>query len=465
MTSACGSSVGLSARSSSSVTPVLSAISREVVARRARCRSGGLLSSRVVVRGSPRCRALRRAALAVGRGRRTLRGGLAVLPPRDAITTTRKTIAKTASAAGASSLMGLCWWALMPAPMIPAPSGRPPPRAASSRQPALRRRCVSRQHRPGRVAQALPPPAARPPRRRRRAPRRAIDRETVTSAAARPAGERGREVLDPAALCADSGQQEHGVRHALAQGRQQRWLVAATTAPTSESPCVADAVRAQLVHQRRRGGRAAAALRRARRPGSRPRRDSRCARARTRRRRAARAASTIGSRESRPEQRVGGDRVGAQARRPSPTASSVAPSSAWRVGRRGVRHVAALAVGDHEQAGRPRVRGDVAPAPRQPGPPSRSKQASCSFTPTQAPPAESISARQCAATALAARSAGESPRRPPRAPRAAARPDPGRARAGAGSRAARTASRDAVAEVHRPARPAAVVPRLVGRGG
>ena len=73
--------------------------------------------------------------------------------------------------------------------------------------------------------------------------------------------------------------------------------------------------------------------------------------------------------------------------------------------RRGVGHVAALSVGDHEQAGlAPRLATSASAA--QPGAPSRSKQASCSLTAAHAGAAASITARQW-----------RRPRRP-RAPRA-----------------------------------------------
>ena len=119
-----------------------------------------------------------------------------------------------------------------------------------------------------------------------------------------------------------------------------------------------------------------------------------------------------------------------------------------------MRHVAALAVRDHQQAGAARVRGRRPPSAAQPGAPSRSKQASCSFTPAQAAPAASISARQWAATAPAARSAGVSPaaaalRIRQQLGRIGVEPEQQLALARADE------LRDAVAEVHRPREPAA----------
>ena len=77
-----------------------------------------------------------------------------------------------------------------------------------------------------------------------------------------------------------------------------------------------------------------------------------------------------------------------------------------------MRHVPALAVGNHQQAG-------VAAAPTtrssavQPFEPRRSKQASCGLTATQAGPAASISSRQRSPIASAAAPAGGLPRREP----------------------------------------------------
>ena len=81
-----------------------------------------------------------------------------------------------------------------------------------------------------------------------------------------------------------------------------------------------------------------------------------------------------------------------------------------RVGGGGVRHVAALAVGDHEQARAARVRGDLGRAHPSPGAPRRSKQASWSLTPDAGGRRPRRSARGSARdTARAARSAGVSP--------------------------------------------------------
>ena len=129
VTSACGSSVGLSNLSSSSVTPVLSAI-RPGCRRRARCRNGGCCCrarSSAVPGAAARCVEPRSRSDAAA-GRSVVE--VSPSPPRDAITTTRKAIAKTASAAGASSLMGFAGGRSCPVAMIPArrPSSaaRPP---------------------------------------------------------------------------------------------------------------------------------------------------------------------------------------------------------------------------------------------------------------------------------------------------------------------------------------------------
>ena len=62
------------------------------------------------------------------------------------------------------------------------------------------------------------------------------------------------------------------------------------------------------------------------------------------------------------EQRVGGEGVGAEAR-DGPPGRLRLPDQRLAVGLRGHRHVAALAVGDHQQAGLARGRADLGPAP------------------------------------------------------------------------------------------------------
>jgi hypothetical protein len=91
------------------------------------------------------------------------------------------------------------------------------------------------------------------------------------------------------------------------------------------------------------------------------------------------------------EQRVGGEGVGLQAG-DGPNGDGVLADQRLRVGGGGDRDVAALAVGEHEQAALARVRADV--LEREPaGAPRRSKHASCGLTATQAGPAASISAQ------------------------------------------------------------------------
>ena len=98
---------------------------------------------------------------------------------------------------------------------------------------------------------------------------------------------------------------------------------------------------------------------------------------------AASAAATSGSRASAPSS---GLAVKASAPSPAtgPQGVGVSPTSAWRVGGGGDRHVAALAVGDDQQAGLAGARRRPRRAPPSPGAPSRSKQASCGLTATQA---------------------------------------------------------------------------------
>ena len=76
-----------------------------------------------------------------------------------------------------------------------------------------------------------------------------------------------------------------------------------------------------------------------------------------------------------------------------PNGVGVAPASAWRVGGRGDVDVAALGVGQDEQAARVRVLDDALQRRASRAAPRRSKQASCGLTATQAGPAASIGRR------------------------------------------------------------------------
>ena len=327
VTSPCGSSVGLSARSSSSETPVLLGDQREVVA------GAHDVEARVAGRACPR-RARRRsrgcARLALARGRRppdARRTRCRSSPPSDAITTIRKTIAKTASAAGASSLRELCWWALMPEPMIPArPRHRIPCTAAQGdcgRQRQRRRdppRRVAQLLRDGRAAAASPASsagAARSSARRSRAPPPGGRANAGARSSTRP----------PWAPTPGSRKTACGI--ALAQRREQRRLGRrddrahvgrARPARRRRAPSSRTSV-GEPVAQRRRSAGAASWISAA--PGLEVRTSTNTpapARARGRDERLERVAA---------EQRVRGDGVGAEARRPCPRASSVAPSSAW----------------------------------------------------------------------------------------------------------------------------------------
>ena len=101
-----------------------------------------------------------------------------------------------------------------------------------------------------------------------------------------------------------------------------------------------------------------------------------------------------------PQQGVGRERVGAEARdlpeRPRRGAHQRLP-----VGGGGHRHVAALAVGDDQQPVLARGVARTAPAHPTPARPRRSKQASWSLTATHAGPAASIAAAQWRTTASA----------------------------------------------------------------
>ena len=280
-------------------------------------------------------------------------------------------------------------------------------------------------------------PPGRPPRRRRpRARRSAIVRDAVTSAAAGAAPERRCEILDtrrPALPHRAAGTPPRGIR--ARRSASSEGSVAATTAPTSDSPVSPGALRAQFAHQ---VGETAAQRRAppALRPGSRRRRGSTCARARTRPR-------PLRARPPRSAPARRGRGAGSRSRRPRPGPStvphgvSVAPSSACAY--------AAAVCGTSPRlpsatTSRPAARACAATSPSalQPGEPSRSKQASWSFTPTQAAPAASTSARQWPRHALAASSAGGVSGGLRAGGRQQVARDRDRGRAAAGSRRSRT---------------------------
>ena len=237
--------------------------------------------------------------------------------------------------------------------------------------------------------------------------------------------ERRREVLHPPALRPDAGQQEdRRAASARAAGRAgpARWR--RSRRPTNDRPQSpwplapsSSTMRAEPLVQRAARPR----------PAARPRRDWRCGRARSSPAPASRAASISGSRASRPS-----SGLAVKASAPSPGTGPNGPGrlAHQRLGVGGGRdrHVAALAVGDHEQAVVARDRRRCARAPPSRARPRRSKQASWSLTATQAGPAATIAARQCSATASAVSA---------RARSALARPGraltPGQSAAGSGS--------------------------------
>ena len=110
------------------------------------------------------------------------------------------------------------------------------------------------------------------------------------------------------------------------------------------------------------------------------------------------AAAISGSSASPPSS---GLTVAASAPSPSTSPHGVCDRAEQRlaVGRRADRHVAALAVGDHQQTRRRGPRRTTCSSAAQPGEPRRSKQASCGFTATHAAAVAAISARQSSATA------------------------------------------------------------------
>ena len=285
--------------------------------------------------------------------------------------------------------------------------------------------------RPGGARAAARPRRARRPRRRRRAARarRRSQRDAVTSPPARPGANAGREILHAAALRADAGQQEDASRHQLAQ-----------RAPGARA-------RSRRRRRRRRSGPPRRRrARRGRRRSARRRSHTRPAggelevldvgRAGVRR---AHEHEHAGAARRAPRRRTARARrrpcsgltVSASAPRPRDLARTASATAERAPARRRVARdvdVAALAVGDHEQARRRgRARRPRASA-AQPGAPRRSKHASCGLTATHAGAAASITARQCA-----------SDRAPPAARRRAAgrprvaRRRPATARAGSGS--------------------------------
>ena len=119
----------------------------------------------------------------------------------------------------------------------------------------------------------------------------------------------------------------------------------------------------------------------------------------------------------------------------SASASATPPSAlevGGGVGARGGADVAALGVGEHEQAGRARVGADVLEGARSPSEPSASKKASCGLTATTYGATASTTPRQNRPTAAAASRGPDARRRaaPPGSGRAA---DRGRRRAACAS--------------------------------
>ena len=260
---------------------------------------------------------------------------------------------------------------------------------------------------------------ARPRRGRRRRARRRAPRGRWRSSARRSRGRprgrrrrraRGRATSPPWAPTPGS---RNGVRGISSRMRARcSGTVAPVTAPTSASGVAL----AELVGQRAPGAPTAARRSRARRsstsaaPGL---------EVRTSMNTPAPAARAIV--DQRLERVAAEQRVGGEARRRASPGDGAerrrrAADQRLGVGGGGDGDVAALAVGEHEQAGGAGVRRSVASSASQPAEPRRSKQASCGLTATQAGPAASISARQWASTAAAA-SARRRGAGPPGAPR------------------------------------------------
>ena len=289
--------------------------------------------------------------------------------------------------------------------------------------PAFRPPCRPAAHAGG--AQRARPRRARPRgglRRRLVSPASAIERDAVTSPPARPGREGRREVLDAAALGADARQQERRARHQLAHAREVLGRGGADhradVGEPARPPPSSSTSRARRSHSGRRrpaarscdvGGAGVGGADEHEHPGP--------GGARGLDQRLERVAA---------EQRVDGQRVGARGRRRAEGRRRRADQR-LRVGGGGDGDVAALAVGDDEQAGGAGVRDTSPRSAAQPGAPSRSKHASCGLTATHAGPAASISAAQWPPTAAAARSAA--------VPDGGAAPTaPGHSRAGSGSR-------------------------------
>jgi hypothetical protein len=270
-------------------------------------------------------------------------------------------------------------------------TGKRPPRPGATRGRSHRREASERQHavakqallrrsgeRPGELAQPLGlGPRRRRPARPLPACASAMLREALTSPPARTGRERRREVLDAAALRADAGQQEDRVGISSRARPRCAGAVAPNTAPTSARPQSRATPRSSTIARSApRGAPPAASSRswRSAAPGFEVRTSTNTPA----------PVAISGSSASIAEQRVGGEGVGAE-----PGDLTGRPGVAGerlRVGGGGHRHVAALAVGDHDQSGGPRA-ATTSPSAAIPGAPSRSKQASCGLTATQAGPA------------------------------------------------------------------------------
>ena len=215
-----------------------------------------------------------------------------------------------------------------------------------------RAHCCSARRHCARLPRAGPPPP-RPPRSAGSPPLLSwaftIEREAAISPAGGVGREGRREVVDGAALGAHAGQQEDRVRHQLAQAaragragsrRSPRRRATARTRPRRRAPS-SSTIRASRscsgAPSGSRSWRSAA-------PGLEVRTSTKQPAP------AAAAASTSGSSASRPSS---GLAVKASAPRPGDRAERRRrrADERLRVGRGGDRHVAALAVGDHEQAG------------------------------------------------------------------------------------------------------------------
>ena len=211
-----------------------------------------------------------------------------------------------------------------------------------------------------------------------------IEREAVTRPAAGWGAKAAARSSTRPPWGADARQQEDRARHQIAQAPGAAPAgVAPVTAPTSESPAVADVGASDPVGPAPPGARATADRPR---PGSRRRPRSTFAPARSKPAPAlAGGLDPAASSESAPQQRIGRERVGPEARDQAERARRL-PDQRLRVGAGGDGHVAPLAVGDHEQAVIAGEDATVASSASHPGAPRRSKQASCGLTATQAGP-------------------------------------------------------------------------------